>query len=251
MNFYYIPPILILLKSLVTQGEAGAFPSDAWDPALRNDIPEAIAYVETHVPELSLPPPPTDDSQETYSEIDYLKQIAQTRSPRDIVLIAKEDHDPQRRFYDLLDINEAEHPLTIKLVKRTAAEAYLPILYFKQKFSRIRPYQLDNDLSTVINEPPHASYPSGHATQGYLLALVLSDLLEKGDPRVDELMELGTRMGTRREIAGVHYPSDTRAGVELAKQLKDWLMKKPDFQEVFFAAKAELAATHFANSTAH
>ncbi len=251
MNFYYIPPILILLKSLVAQGEAGGFPNDAWDPALRNDIPDAIAYVEARAPELSLPPPPADESKETYSEIEYLKRLAETRNPRNIVLIAKEDHDPQRRFLDLLDISESEHPLTFQLVKRTAEEAYLPILYFKHKFSRIRPYQRDKELSLLIDGPPHASYPSGHATQGYLLALVLSDLLEKGDPRVDELMELGTRMGTRREIAGVHYPSDTRAGVELAKQLKDWLMKKPDFHEVFFAAKAELAATHFANSTAH
>jgi len=249
MNFYYLPPILILLKSLVAQGEAGGFPSDAWDPALRNDIPQAIAYVEAHAPELSLPPPPADDSEKTYSEIAYLKQIAQTRSPQDIVLIAKEDHDPQRRFYDLLDINEVEHPLTFKLVKRTAAEAYLPILYFKQRFSRIRPYQLDNDLSTVIDGPGHASYPSGHATQGYLLALMLSDLLSEDDPRIEALMELGTGMGARREIAGVHYPSDTEAGIALAKQLKTWLMTQPEFIEAIHAAKAEFALSYVYNST--
>ncbi len=240
-----------MIKSLTPHCQAGGFPSDAWDPTLRGDIPLAIEFVETNASELTLPPPPPDDSKETYSEIDYLKRIASKRNSKDIVLIAKENHKPQRRFHDLLDITKADHPRTFALIERITSEAYQPILYFKHKFSRTRPYHLDHSLNTVIDGPPHASYPSGHATQAYLLALTLSKLLHEDDPRIDKLMTLGTEMGVRREIAGVHYPSDTQAGISLAKQLNTWLMEKPDFIEAFNAAKAELASNDTLHSTAH
>ncbi len=243
MNFYYIPSILILAKSLVAHAEASGFPAEAWDPKLHRDIPRAIAFVETQATEFHLDEPPADDSQETYSEIDYLKEIAITRSARDIILITKENLHPNKRFFEVLEIDSSDHPRTLELILWISEQSYLPVLYFKHKFSRTRPYQIDTDLSTVIDGPGHASYPSGHATQGYLTTQILADLLPRSDPRQEALLELGLTMGTRREIAGVHYPSDTEAGVELAKQLKVWLMKKENFEDKFQAARIELSRT--------
>jgi acid phosphatase (class A) len=148
--------------------------------------------------------------------------------------------NPHKRFYNVLGFEQGESPQLDLLVQRIDAESYHPILYFKHKFSRTRPYQIDNSLTTVIDGPPHASYPSGHATQGYLFSSILSELIEEDDPRVLQLNELGKSMGIRREIAGVHYPSDTKAGVDLAIQLKAWMTGKPDFNEAFLAAKTAL-----------
>ncbi len=250
MNFYYIPSILILLKSLIANCDAGGFPEEAWDPKLYKDIPRAIAYVESHATELHLDAPPADDSQETYSEIEYLKDIAIKRTSRDIILISKENLHPHKRFFEVLDIDSSDHPRTLELILWISEQTRLPVLYFKHKFSRARPYQIDTNLSTVIDGPGHASYPSGHATQGYLTTQILVGILPESDPKREPLLELGLEMGTRREVAGVHYPSDTKAGVELAKQLKDWLMKKEDFEDKFHAAKNELARTAIAITSA-
>ncbi len=219
---------------------AGNFPHGAWGASYLRDIPRAIDFVESHAAHLSVEPPPADDSEITRSEISYLKKIAENRASRDIILITKENLDPHKRFYNVLGLEPGESSEIDLLVQRINAESYLPVLYFKHKFSRTRPYQIDNTLTTVIDGPPHASYPSGHATQAYLFSLILSELLPADDPRVSQLAELGKGMGIRREIAGVHYPSDTRAGVELASQLKAWMMGKPDFNEAFLATKKAL-----------
>ncbi len=219
---------------------AGNFPHDTWGPSYLKDVPRAIDFVESHAAHLSVEPPPADDSEITRSEIVYLKKIAENRSSRDIIQITKENLNPHKPFYNVLGLEPGESPELDLLVQRINAESYLPVLYFKHKFSRTRPYQIDESLTTVIDGPPHASYPSGHATQGYLFSLILSELLPADDPRVSQLAELGKGMGIRREIAGVHYPSDTKAGVELAIQLKAWMMGKPEFNEAFLAAKTAL-----------
>ena len=232
-------PIFTLLFLQTTKSLAGNFPEEAWSSRYWKDIPRAVTYVESQATELLLDPPPEDDSETTVSEIQYLKTLSQSRGSRDIILIHKENLDPLKRFFEVLNINREDFPKLNALINRIAENSYFYILYHKQKFSRIRPYQLDSDLTTVIDGPPHPSYPSGHATQGYLVASILAELFPAGDPRISQIIELGKGIGIRREIAGVHYSSDTQAGIALAKQLQPILMNDPEFKKAFEAAKSE------------
>jgi acid phosphatase (class A) len=50
---------------------------------------------------------------------------------------------------------------------------------------------------------------------------------------------LADRIGKNREIAGVHYASDTAAGKYLAAQCFELLAKCPTFQRVLGAAQEE------------
>ncbi len=221
---------------------AGNFPQEAWGKSYLKDIPRAVAFVETHAAHLAVQPPPEDDSETTRSELEHLKKLAENRKPEDIIRITKEHLDPYKRFFEVLEIDQRDYPRLDNLIHYLASESYFPVLYFKHRFSRIRPYQIDTSLETVIDGPPHASYPSGHATQAYLIALVLSEALPRDDSRSKQLTDLGKNIGIRREIAGVHYPSDTQAGVELAKQLYLWIQRKPEFKQLFEAAKHELGS---------
>jgi len=229
-----------LLALLAATTRAGNFPPSAWDASYLNDIPQAAALMESESQNFSIEPPPSDDSEITRSEIEHLKLLAENRSSEDIILITKEHLDPYKRFFEVLDIEQQDYPRLEKLIRYLATESYLPTLYFKHKFSRTRPYQIDSDLETVIDGPPHASYPSGHATQAYLIALVLSETFPQVDRRSEQLIDLGRSIGLRREIAGVHYSSDTQAGFELAKQLKRWIQEKPEFKQLLAAARSEL-----------
>ena len=99
--------------------------------------------------------------------------------------------------------------------------ATMAVMYFKTKYDRVRPSQLVPALLPPLPVPGHASYPSGHSTQAHLLALCATEILQatQGVGISLVLNRLADRIARNREIAGLHYPTDTAAGVDLASQL--------------------------------
>jgi hypothetical protein len=61
------------------------------------------------------------------------------------------------------------------------------------------------------------SYPSGHATQGRLVAKLVADEVPFEHRR--NILDIGTRIGHSRQIAGAHYQSDTEFGHRLGDEL--------------------------------
>ena len=102
----------------------------------------------------------------------------------------------------------------------------VPIVrHYKNHFNRPRPYQvaavynkkLDRYVSDTAKTP---AYPSGHAMQPMVVALHYS---KKYPQHKAELIRGAKRCGYGRVIAGMHYPSDYDAGIELAKQIMDYM----------------------------
>jgi hypothetical protein len=54
------------------------------------------------------------------------------------------------------------------------------------------------------------------------------------------------RIGENREVAGVHFPSDTEASKHLAKSVMKLLKKTPRFSEILYRAQEELSGIHSA-----
>jgi hypothetical protein len=122
--------------------------------------------------------------------------------------------------------------------------------YFKAEYKRQRPAQLCSALLPPIQAPGHASYPNGHSTQAHLMAYCVALVLpENVRPKLqNNLRVLADRIGRNREIAGLHYRSDTIAGVTLAQSIFALLNTDPDakatmqrFWEAIEKAKAEWA----------
>jgi hypothetical protein len=112
--------------------------------------------------------------------------------------------------------------------------------YYKERFARSRPSQLNPTLRPVIRVPAHPSYPSGHATQVHLVALALQETLGLAEgPLHAEIGELAARIAINREFALVHYRSDSDAGEALAQAIWDLVMKNANFQAFIEAARAE------------
>ncbi|MEM6662045.1 MAG: phosphatase PAP2 family protein [Pseudomonadota bacterium] len=89
-----------------------------------------------------------------------------------------------------------------------------------------RPIDRSMRVQPVIQTPEHSSFPSGHATEAYALATVMSALsgpdLEKERGISDynsQFFRLAHRIATNRVIAGVHYPVDSAAGAVLGCML--------------------------------
>ena len=109
----------------------------------------------------------------------------------------------------------------------------------KKFWSRPRPYVTSAEVKPVVSNVTEGSYPSGHATCGYLWAILLADMIPE---RRDELFARGTRYGMNRVVGGVHYPTDAEAGRLSAAVIAAVMFTTPAFRSDFAAARAELRA---------
>ncbi|MDO5631923.1 MAG: phosphatase PAP2 family protein [Paracoccus sp. (in: a-proteobacteria)] len=91
-----------------------------------------------------------------------------------------------------------------------------------------RPNQFSNRIQPVINTPAHAAFPSGHATQAFLLATLLTLLDDPGATLAadSQLFRMASRIAANRTVAGVHYPADSAAGAMLGMTLARYLVAR-------------------------
>ena len=92
--------------------------------------------------------------------------------------------------------------------------------------------------------PGHPSFPSGHATQAMLMALCVGEAVKNqvsNDVPVwpPLLQTLARRIARNREIAGLHFRSDTKAGFELARKTFDKLSCGHEFRQLLSDAMCE------------
>lgn len=200
---------------------------------------------------IELKPYPANTSDETASELQALKTFAaEERTPEQVetikhenVLVPITNIFAENGFYDF-----NTHPIVNSLLSTVERDIAYFTLDQKLKFQRPRPTQLDSDLTTVIPVPPHSAYPSGHSGETYAAALMLSEV----DPaNADKYKQLAVDVAHRREIAGVHYPSDSEAGRALATQVVSALLKTDDIQKRIALAKKEWTTSSTKMSEQH
>lgn len=208
--------------------------TQTWSPRFLYWAENAVS-----VPEITLPASPKNTSNNTKEDLTLMHAYQDTRTEENIEEIKREIniYDAmfgQKSFAQLVD--ESSRPHTFELMKDVIELESPQIMKQKKIYNRVRPSYLDSTLKPVIDIPPHPAYPSGHATQAHLRALVLSEL----DPKHrDDYLQSAKRIARNREVAGVHYPGDSKAGVILAEQLFTKLMNNSDFAEHLKEAKKE------------
>jgi hypothetical protein len=234
--------IFILVQMIVT---ARATPektfsnTQEWDPKYLEFASTTPSLVPDFETQILLPPPPKNTSSITEAELVYLQSLANSRSRDDLERIRQDLNLPDLRFgkesYQAL-FDPSIRPYSANLIHDVLTDFHPIILYYKKVYDRVRPSYLDPNLTTAIEVPRHAAYPSGHAAQSMLIAFVLSDL----DPaNAETYKESAESIAYYREVAGVHYPSDSAAGQILATQYFD-IIKELDWYETHQAeAKAE------------
>lgn len=207
-----------------------------------SDLLEAIDLGPRILPAdmvFDLKPFPANTSAETTAELATLKKFAaEERTPEQVARIQQENAlMPLYQIYAQNGLYDFEtHPMTNSLLASVDRDVSYFILREKKAIQRPRPSQLAPDLTTVIEVPPHSAYPSGHAGQVYAAALILSEV----DPaQAEKYKQLAIDVAHRREIAGVHYPSDSEAGRDVAKKVVKLLLAKPEIQERIALAKKE------------
>jgi acid phosphatase (class A) len=196
---------------------------------------------------LLAPPPPAPGTARYAADVEGYKS---TRALRDTPRWRLAAIDADVNFPHAADtfscalgvrIDATTTPSLYELLQRTVIDAGQSTYPAKEKYQRPRPYAVFNDPICVPEDAErlrtNSSYPSGHASLGWVWALLLAEL---APDRADAVMARGYAFGESRVVCGVHWPSDIEAGRTIASAVFAKLHSKPQFVGRMQAARDEL-----------
>jgi acid phosphatase (class A) len=212
-------------------------------------------YFLKETQEFDMPVMPANSSEQTRAELNYLMALQNQRTEEqeraalymaDVFFNLRLKHtDPgfETSRKNLFHIgrsmgtwfNPDNLPVTAEFMARVWQDASYFTWKYKYHFLRVRPYVLEPALDN-LEKTNWAAYPSGHAANSYVNALVYSAIAPEF---ADVLMKDAYDMAHSREIIGVHYPSDSEASRVLAYQLVNALFKNEKFLKELELVRAE------------
>ena len=167
--------------------------------------------------DITIPAPPKDDM----AEAEVVKKLISNRTAAQEKSIADHDQVPFYAIKKYCDDNEMVfHKDEFKDLIQQATDT---INYFKDKYDRKRPIEVDKTLDTSpskTNKTP--SYPSGHAVQSRIVAKYVGGKFPEHEV---SLIEAGNECGYGRVLAGFHYPSDYEVGNLLGDKMYELITK--------------------------
>jgi membrane-associated phospholipid phosphatase len=169
--------------------------------------------------EFRLPPPPSDAA-----EIGELKAMANKRDTAAREVIAYWNvGPPSYRWQEIALAETLGNNLPWNYAIRDFALVHLAIYDAmvaawdsKYAYNRPRPSKADASLTTELPNPLSPSYPAEHAVAAGAAAAVLSYLFPD---RASYFADRAEEAGRSRVLAGVQYPSDVSAGLELGRKV--------------------------------
>ena len=178
----------------------------------------------------TLPLDPTNTAHQHLAlrwELRELAALVEARPGAIAEIVAQKDTVLQY-FRGILGFTMRSHPATTYLAIVASRIAGFAAMRFKNQFNRMRPSSVLPVLLPPLEVPGHAAYPSGHATQANLVAMCLEVVMPQGRvmppassqfrPQYGPLRMMADRIARNREVAGLHYRSDTWAGRILASR---------------------------------
>ncbi|WP_234854448.1 phosphatase PAP2 family protein [Paracoccus everestensis] len=128
----------------------------------------------------------------------------------------------------ILPLDPVRNPALAEMLELGLALVTPVVMRVKLALGCPRPNQFSDRIQPMIPEPAHPTLPSGHATQMFTLATMLS-LLDDPAAKVvsdSQIYRLACRIAINRTVAGVHFPIDSAAGAVLGIQLGRYLMAR-------------------------
>ncbi len=223
--------------------------ASAQKPEIINGMEDWPSYL--HIPQMPdgtkyLPVPPDTASMAfvyDYSRYEWGKLQRNTtrgvQAAHDAILVPDSVLADFKDAFGLL-ITKETTPHLYTLLSNVEEDAGDATQTMKVKYKRIRPYHRFKEPSLVPKDEKDlstdGSYPSGHTSIGWALALVMAEI----NPACqDAILKRGYAFGESRVIAGFHYQSDVNAGYLVGSAIVARLHADPHFIKDLAAAKKE------------
>lgn len=184
-------------------------------------IPSGQAY--------RVPPPP--GAAETRAELRRVQSMAaQVDETRRLQIRRWDAGAPVYRWMDMMERStEAGEPLTahphrvFAYVAMAMYDATIAAWDSKYAYNRPRPTDLDRSMRTLVAVPQSPSYPSEHSAASAAAAGVLAWFFPDKASAYEGMAE---EAGLSRVFAGVQFPSDHTAGMELGRQVAQEVIQR-------------------------
>ena len=175
------------------------------------------------------PPPP--GAAETQAELRALVDlIANNDADKQRQIVFWDAGSPSYRWIDLITTRlQAGTPTTTyphrayTYVALAMYDATIAVWESKYRYYRLRPSERDHRVPTAVAVPDSPSYPSEHAAVAQAAALVLAYLLPA---EAQTFQAMAEEAGWSRVLAGVQYPSDYYAGLDLGRKVAEQVIAK-------------------------
>jgi acid phosphatase (class A) len=212
-----------------------------YSPASCAAATKTYEYIQAESLDLAivLPPPPANGSKQISDEIKELLDLQRSRTDSQVKSAIEDTELSAFRFDDVLGarFNEANLPVTAAFFKAALENAGAIVDPVKKFWNRPRPYVIDSTIRPCVAKPAIASYPSGHSTDGNLIAILLANMVPE---KREDLFKRGWKFAFNRMIGGVHYRSDIEAGRIAATVIAVEFFKSQRFIKEYSKAKREL-----------
>jgi PAP2 superfamily len=199
-------------------------------------------------------------TSDTKSQLKGVESAADLRVERASEIIDQINFNPDF-WASIVPLSPARTPYTMELMVSVVAFTSYVVQMCKLRCNAPRPHEYSPRIQPMIPTPGHSTFPGGHSAECTLVSQVLGYLAGMGagkttiGPRAEWLNstrsmldELAVRIGYNREVAGLHFKSDTEAGIDLAKYLFEKLIKPvlDDVAGADVANAVDVAARPFA-----
>ena len=171
------------------------------------------------------PPPPACDSADVQAQTDIVRNFPRTfvttykafywQSPEGLSTWPYRYAD-KWMFESKLDQNPPRAARVYALVASVLFDAFIASQDGKFTYWYIRPPQLDPTIKPLFAVPNFPSYPSNHSTFSAARSEMLAYLFPD---HADFIRAVGKEAGDSRIWAGIHFPMDNTAGVDLGKSV--------------------------------
>jgi acid phosphatase (class A) len=187
--------------------------------------------------------PPAATSTQTRRELDELLELQRRRTPRDVEAAQSDRKTDVWQFAAALDMTPQKMRglRALDALASQVEDDERPYVHsVKSHFRRLRPYELEPRLRPCIEDVrDDRSYPSGHATYGFLIAYLLAEMVPE---RRAQLLARAEHFARQRMVCGVHFSSDIDAGRLGAAWLARQFLGDPHYRSAAQAATIELRA---------
>ncbi|MEI9416636.1 acid phosphatase [Mesorhizobium sp. Cs1321R2N1] len=186
-----------------------------------------------------LPPPPANDSAETKAELGEVLTMQVTRTPEMEARAIADAEENVWRFADVMgpNFNKDKLPKFSAFFDRVVETEGAVVDPAKDVWKRPRPHQLSDLVKPVVKLSSSGSWPSGHATVGTMMGIILSDMVPE---RRAQIMARAAEFAHNRIVGGIHYPSDVEMGKISGSVIAAVLLNRDDFKAEYDVARAEL-----------
>ena len=187
-----------------------------------------------------LAPPPAVGSAQDKAEMAEVVAIERSRTPE---RTAQARADAEESVFDMFGptlgagFAKSALPVATPFFERLAETEEDVVGPAKKGFGRLRPYLANAELHPAAPTSRSGSYPSGHATRGTIIGIVVASMVPEHRAAIFARIE---DYAESRVIAGVHYRSDIVAGRQAGAAIDAVLFNDPAFQAAYGPARAEV-----------